>query len=111
MHAWDSMYFMCTVHKAHLDISAVKSLCVFIKLHTHGEGKLVIPESAQCFDVELVSILNKHFGLRQGNGDFPCGKVNIYRVRKEHFGHKGSSPIRGCFGAKYPLTRIISGSW
>lgn len=63
--------------QSHLDISVVQSLCVLIELNPYCEGELVVPQGAQRFEVKLVSILSHHFGLRQGNGNFSCRKVDI----------------------------------
>lgn len=62
----------------HLDVSVVESLGALIKLHPHSEGQLIIPEGAQCFEIKLVSILDDHFGLGQGDCNFSCSKVNIW---------------------------------
>lgn len=70
---------MSTVDKkrTNLDISVVQTLGVLIKLHSDSERQLIISECAESFEVKLVSVLNNHLGLGQGNGDFPCSKVNI----------------------------------
>lgn len=66
-----------------LDISVVQSLGVFVELNPYCECVLIVPEGAQCFKVKVISILGHHFGLRQGDGNFPCSEINIYTGQKQ----------------------------
>lgn len=69
---------------------------MLVKFHPHSEGNLIIPKGAACFDGKLVSVLGYQFGLWQGKGNFPCGKVNIWEQRNSIWQHKVIIQLRKC---------------